>query len=129
MANKLNDVALQNMIEEEKKEMKRRMRLYSGQDKLPDVEGRTVIIVDDGIATGLTALATIRAVKKMNPKRLILAVGVCAEDSAKDLRKEVDDLVCIESPIHFYAVGSWYQNFDQTTDDEVIKALKSTSSR
>lgn len=121
---KLDESALQNMIKEEKKEMERRMQLYSGKNKLPQVEGRTVIIVDDGIATGLTALATVRSVRKMNPKRIILAVGVCAADSAKKLKEEVDEVICVESPTYFHAVGSWYRDFGQTTDKEVIEALK-----
>jgi putative phosphoribosyl transferase len=124
MIHHFSQAEIQEIIKRERKEMSRRVRLYTGGSQLPDIEGRTVIVVDDGIATGLTALATVKAVKKMKPKRLILAAGVCAADSVEHLKKEVDDVICVASPKSFYAVGMWYKHFDQTTDEEVMQALK-----
>ena len=111
---------IDNLIVEEKKELKRRIELYRGGIELPKVENRVVILVDDGIATGQTALAAIYAVRKLKPKNIILAVGVCALDTKKMLQKEVDEMVCLLVQRYFYAVGQWYENFEQTSDAEVI---------
>jgi putative phosphoribosyl transferase len=106
-------------------EMERRMRRFRGEREMPAVEGRTVILVDDGLATGVTASAAIRALRQMAPARLVLAVPVCAPQTAQALRAQVDDLVYVEMPHNFGAVGLWYRNFDQTTDEEVVALLSS----
>lgn len=120
----LSESAIQNMIADEKEELERRIHVYCGDKGLPNLNGKTVILVDDGIATGRTALAAVRAVRAMKPSQIILAAGVCAADSAEKLKPEVDKLICIACPHDFYAVGAWYENFDQTTDDEVIQLLQ-----
>ncbi|HYO51059.1 MAG TPA: phosphoribosyltransferase family protein [Chloroflexia bacterium] len=104
-------------------EMERRLRRFRGEREMPAVEGRTVILVDDGLATGVTASAAIRSLRQMSPARLVLAVPVCAPQTAQALRTQVDDLVYVEMPHNFGAVGLWYRNFDQTTDEEVVDLL------
>ncbi|HET6260721.1 MAG TPA: phosphoribosyltransferase family protein [Chloroflexia bacterium] len=104
-------------------EMERRLRRFRGEREMPAVEGRTVILVDDGLATGVTASAAVRALRQMAPARLVLAVPVCAPQTAQALRAQVDDLVYVEMPHNFGAVGLWYRNFDQTTDEEVVDLL------
>jgi putative phosphoribosyl transferase len=114
---------LQKVIAKETKEMNRRLQLYRGDRPPPSVEQRTVILVDDGLATGVTARAAILSVKQQNPRRLIVAIPVCASETAGRLRDEVDELICDVMPADFRAVGLWYHRFEQTTDDEVIDLL------
>lgn len=104
-------------------ELERRSAIYRGDMNMPNLRGKTVIIVDDGLATGITAMAAIMGVRKQKPKRLILAVPVCSEDAADALRSKVDELVCVDKPAQFRAVGEFYQQFDQTSDEEVIDCL------
>ena len=108
----------------ERAEMERRIRRYRGEDLMPDVQGRVVILVDDGIATGVTARAAIRALRQVGPKRIVLAVPVCARGTVTLLREEVDDFITIATPANFIAVSVWYQDFGQTTDEEVLALLR-----
>lgn len=120
---RLSQEEVQQLIAKEKIEMERRLQLYRQNQSFPDVKNNTVIVVDDGLATGLTALAAVRFLHKLKPKKLILAVGACASDSAEKLQHEVDELICLLIPEHFYAVGEWYHDFSQTTDEEVLSLL------
>lgn len=104
-------------------EMDRRRELYLGDRPPPDVSDRTVIVVDDGLATGVTARAAIQALCLSRPRRIVLAVPVCAPETAQLLRGEVDDFVCLVMPDRFRAVGLWYDDFEQLTDDQVIALL------
>ncbi len=108
---------------QEEEEMLRRIQLYRNGKPLPSLNGRTVILSDDGLATGVTARAAIEAVKKQHPERIIFAIPVCAWDTATRLSQDVDSLICVLTPYDFLSVGSWYQEFDQVTDDEVKKLL------
>jgi putative phosphoribosyl transferase len=108
---------------EEAAEMARRERLFREGRPALDLSGRTVILVDDGLATGVTARAAVRAIRTWQPHRIVLAVPVCAPETAAVLRGEVDDLICVEAPPDFIAVGRWYEDFDQTSDQEVIDLL------
>jgi putative phosphoribosyl transferase len=119
-----DEAALEAVTDKEAVELARRVRRYRGDRPFPAVHGRTVILVDDGIATGRTARAAIRAVRGLNPRRLVLAAPVVAAESAVVLRAEVDDLVCVEAPELFFAVGLWYEQFTQTTDEEVVTLLE-----
>ena len=110
--------------EEELREVERRLRLLRGDRPEPSVEGRTVILVDDGLATGATARAAVLALGERRPGRLILAVPVCPPRTADLLRPEVDELVVLATPEDFYAVGSFYGNFEQVTDEEVVRLLE-----
>lgn len=107
----------------ENEEMERRITLYRGGRPMPEARNKTVILVDDGIATGVTARAAIQAIRRQKPDWLALAAPVCAPDTARLLRTEVDDFICIESPSDFRAISLWYANFRQTSDEEVMSLL------
>jgi predicted phosphoribosyltransferase len=119
----VSEAEIARITEEETAELERRLRRFRGDRPLPDLQGRTVILVDDGLATGVSAAAAIRALQRFHPARLILAVPVCAPETAEALRPELDDVVCVLKPENFMAVGYWYQVFDQTTDEEVVDLL------
>ena len=108
----------------EEREMERRLRRYRGSARMPSFGDRTVILVDDGLATGVTARAAIEAVRREAPRRLVFAAPVCAPDTAEALRAEVDEVLCAETPDDFMAVGVWYENFEQVTDEEVVRLLE-----
>ncbi len=108
----------------EQHEVQRRERLYRGDRPAYDVHGRTVILVDDGIATGATMRAAVAAVRQHQPARIIIAVPAAASSTCDELAAEVDELVCIIRPEDFLAVGFWYENFSQTTDGEVCDLLQ-----
>jgi putative phosphoribosyl transferase len=104
-------------------EIERRRRLYRGMERPVDVKGRTVIVVDDGIATGATVKAALRGVRQSEPRRLILAVPVAPPETIEKLARECDEIVCLSAPEWFKAVGSHYADFTQTTDEEVMTLL------
>lgn len=122
-AAQLDDEAVSELAEPELAEIERRRSLYLGSRRRERLEGRTLIIVDDGIATGATMRAAIAALKRKQPMRLIIAVPVAAPDVMDALRREVDDVVCLATPEPFYAVGEHYRDFHQISDAEVIAAL------
>lgn len=116
--------ALQNRIEQAKTELNRRVQQYRGNRPFPKLNGKTVIIVDDGLATGATARAAIKTLKAMNPAKLVLAVPVGTRPLLSQLRYEVDELVCLEKPESFDAVSAWYERFPQCTDAQVVHWLE-----
>lgn len=120
----VSEEQIEKIIAKETEEMERRLRSYRGERPLPDLEHRTAILVDDGLATGVTVRAAIRAIRKREPRRLVLAVPVSAPDTARAVRLEVDELICLETPAGFMAVGQYYLDFGQTTDREVIELLE-----
>jgi putative phosphoribosyl transferase len=107
----------------EQLELERRERQYRGDRPPPDVTGRTVILVDDGLATGSTMRAAVEALREEGAARVIVAVPIAPPETCDAFRDIVDDIVCARTPEPFYAVGLWYQNFSQTTDDEVRELL------
>jgi predicted phosphoribosyltransferase len=107
----------------ELQELAQRQRLYRGDRPLPDIAGRTVILVDDGLATGATMRAAIAAVRQQQPARIVVAVPTASPDTCEALKAEADDVVCAMTPEPFLAVGHWYEDFTQTTDDEVRELL------
>jgi putative phosphoribosyl transferase len=109
--------------EKEKQELKRRELAYRGSETEPQVRGATVILIDDGIATGATARAAVRALVAQGPARLVLAVPIVAASTYSELRTEVDEIVVLIMPKRFYGVGEWYENFSQTSDAEVTDLL------
>ncbi len=121
---RLTEDDLERVIRSELVEMRRRLDEYRGDDSLPDVEGRTAIVVDDGLATGVSMIAAVRAVRQGEPDRIVVAVPVCARPTIRDVEQEADEVVCALAPEPFRAVGLWYDNFDQTSDAEVIELLE-----
>jgi predicted phosphoribosyltransferase len=109
---------------EEQRELVRRERAYRDDRPAPDVAGRTVILIDDGLATGSTMRAAVAALRKQNPARIIVAVPTAATQTCEELRGEVDDIVCATTPEPFLGVGRWYVDFTQTTDEEVRDLLR-----
>jgi predicted phosphoribosyltransferase len=109
-------------VEQQKTEIERRERVYRGGLPALPVEGRAVILVDDGMATGASMLAAVRALRP-RVRRIIVAVPVAPESTYETLRSEVDQIICMTMPKSFFAVGQFYRNFDQTTDDEVRTLL------
>jgi predicted phosphoribosyltransferase len=107
----------------EQQELARRERLYRGDRPPPEVRGRTVILVDDGLATGATMYAAIQALRQQQPARIVVAVPTASPETCNELRKEVDDVICAITPEPFYGVGLWYEDFSQTTDEEVRDLL------
>ncbi|MFC8915321.1 phosphoribosyltransferase [Streptomyces sp. NPDC057116] len=110
-------------VDAEREEVRRRERLYRGGRPAPELRGRTAVVVDDGLATGVTARAALRAVRAAGPARLLLAVPVCSRQAVTALSGEADEIVYVYQPPFFEAVGQWYDDFDQLTDDEVIRTL------
>ncbi len=104
-------------------EIERRRQLYRGAEPPPDLKGRTVIVIDDGIATGATMKAALRGVRQNEPQQLVLAVPVAPPDTLQALATECDEVVCLSAPEWFHAVGSHYVDFAQTTDEEVVSLL------
>ena len=111
------------VAEEEGRELKRRELAYRGSHSGPEVRGRTVLLIDDGVATGSTLRAAIRALKSQHPARLVVGVPAAAGSTCRELRPEVDEFVALMTPEPFHAVGEWYQNFGQTSDSEVTELL------
>ncbi len=110
-------------------EIERRREKYLGGRKRPDPKGRDVVVIDDGLATGATALAAVRALKKRGAARVILAVPVAPPDAVTRLGREADEVVCLEQPRDFQAIGQWYLDFHQLEDDEVIRLLDAAAAR
>jgi len=119
----LSRQALADTVARERQELARRVAHYRGDRPLPDLAARTVVLVDDGLATGVTARASLQALRLAGPARLVLAVPVCAPDTARALAEEADDVVCVLQPAGFGAVGAWYERFDQTSDEHVLELL------
>lgn len=107
----------------ERKELERREHMYRGNHPAPKISGSTVILIDDGLATGATMRAAVAAVKTKNPAKVIVAVPVAAPDTCSFFGNEVDEVICVATPEPFYGVGAWYEDFSQTTDKEVIELL------
>src|SRR2546428_1780968 len=114
--------AVEATVQKERAELERRARLYRSGPP-PQVRGRTVILVDDGLATGSSMRAAVAALRSLDPARIVVAVPVAARETCETLRQEADEVVCARTPEPFYAVGLWYEDFEQTSDEEVGELL------
>jgi putative phosphoribosyl transferase len=114
---------LESIVSRASEELRRRVVAYRGGRLPMPLRDRFVIVVDDGVATGVTDTAAIRAIRRQRPRRLILAVPVCAPDSVARMRREADEMVCLMAPPQLRGVGQWYRDFSQICDQEVIAAL------
>src|SRR5919107_4310345 len=118
------DDYIEQITARETAEVERRLRYFRGERPEPEVVGRTAILVDDGLATGVTARAAVESLRIRGPRRLVLAAPVCAAQTVNLLMPRVDELVCLESPPDLGAIGFWYRNFEQTSDEEVMELLQ-----
>jgi putative phosphoribosyl transferase len=105
-------------------EIERRRKIYRGKEPALDITGRTAIVIDDGIATGATMKAVLKALARSKPRKLVLAVPVAPQDSLDDLSGDADEIVCLVTPESFFAVGMYYRDFEQTSDEEVLELLR-----
>lgn len=120
----ISEFEIRKVEQQELAEMDRRLKQYRGKTEYRQISGRTALIVDDGIATGVTMEAAIAFIKKLNPGRIIVASPTCATDAITRIRKKVDDVVCISEPELFMAVGEFYKYFPQVTDEEVTEITR-----
>lgn len=120
----LSDRQFEDVVRAETAELNRREGAYRDERPRPDIRGKTVILVDDGLATGSSMVAAIAALRRLNPARIVVAVPVGAPETCASLRRIADDVICAMTPQPFHAVGEHYANFEQTSDDEVRKLLK-----
>jgi predicted phosphoribosyltransferase len=118
------DAIIERTVEREQQELARRERAFRGDRPLPELRGKTVILVDDGLATGATMRAAVAALRALGPARIVVAVPVGAPETCDEFRAEADEVVCALTPSPFDAVGLWYEDFGQTSDAEVQAALQ-----
>ncbi len=111
------------------KEIDRRLQFYRDNRPAPEISGRTVIVIDDGIATGYTFRASMEGLRRRSPAKLVAAAPVAAQDSREMLQTFADEVVCLSTPASFLAVGAWYRNFDQVSNEEVVSILRRNWSR
>jgi putative phosphoribosyl transferase len=119
----VSDADVERITSEEERELERRERLYRGDRPFPDVRGKIVILVDDGLATGASMRAAVAALREDKPARIVVAVPVAAPETCDAFRSIADEIICAETPEPFQAVGMWYEDFSQTTDDDVRDLL------
>lgn len=124
----IDEAEFKAVCDSELAEIERRRQLYLGSRERPDVAGRTAIVVDDGVATGATTRAALRATRLRNPKKLVLAVPVAPTESLAELRQEADEVVCLEEYEPFGAIGLYYSDFRQVSDQEVVNTMRQSPS-
>ncbi|MEW6497146.1 MAG: phosphoribosyltransferase [Cyanobacteriota bacterium] len=120
----LSEETINQVAAKEQQELERRERLYRDDRPAPDLQGRTVILIDDGLATGATMRAAVKALRQQQPAQIVIGVPISSPDTCHEFEDEVDKIVCAMTPRPFYSVGLWYDDFSQTTDEEVRDLLK-----
>lgn len=123
----VSEKEIDRVATQEERELERREREYRNGRPAPEIRGRTVVLIDDGLATGSTMRAAVQAVRRQGASQVVVAVPVAAASTCDDFRGEVDDVVCAVTPEPFYAVGLWYEDFSQTTDEEVRRLLEQSA--
>jgi predicted phosphoribosyltransferase len=124
---RINEPVIAAVATQEQIELERQERVYRGNVPFPGLAGRIVIVVDDGLATGSTMRAAVRALRQMQPARIVVAAPVAAAETCRSLATEADEVVCVSTPEQFHAVSMWYQEFSQTTDEEVRTLLEASA--
>jgi predicted phosphoribosyltransferase len=125
----ISDDVIDDVTAVEQRELERRDRLYRDDRPPPDVRGRTILLVDDGLATGSTMRAAIAALRRLQPAQIVVAVPVGAPQTCAEIARQADDVVCARTPEPFIAVGAWYRDFGQTSDAEVSELLRQAAER
>ena len=125
----LEEVELDGVRRREQAELNRRERAYRGERPMPELAGKTVVLVDDGMATGATMHAAVTATRALNPKSIVVAVPTSARDTVERLVAVADRVVALETPEPYFGVGAWYQDFPQLTDEEVVRCLDEHAAR
>jgi putative phosphoribosyl transferase len=120
----ISDMQIERITAKEKDELDRRERVYRGNRPFPNLENKTVILVDDGVATGASTRAAISALRQLRPARIVLAVPVAPAEACESLQREVDDLICVFMPQFFFSIGQFYEDFSQVSDQEVMNLLQ-----
>ncbi|MEQ9672064.1 phosphoribosyltransferase [Coleofasciculus sp. G2-EDA-02] len=126
---RVSEQVIDQVAAKEQKELERREKAYRGNLPPLELRDRTVLLVDDGLATGASMHAAAVALRQHDPKKIIAAVPVAAPETCQDVQVEVDEIICSETPQPFHAVGLWYDNFDQTTDQEVRDLMERSASQ
>ena len=119
----ISEAAIQGIIEVQLRKIRQREDIYRGERPLPELAGRCVILIDDGLATGATMRAAVALVREKGPAMIVVAVPVGASETVQTLRAEADEVICLAEPTFFRNVGQWYVEFSQTSDDEVRALL------
>ncbi len=119
----ISQEAIEKVIAAERRELKRRERVYRSGQPAPNIKGKTIILIDDGIATGSTIRAALATLRQQQPQKIVLAIPVAPPEACHSLKAEVDELVCLLAPEWFCAIGLWYEDFAQTTDSQVRQLL------
>jgi predicted phosphoribosyltransferase len=125
----LEEAELDGVRRREQSELKRREHAYRGERPMPDLTGKTVVLVDDGMATGATMHAAVTATRALHPKRIVVAVPTSARDTVARLEEVADRVVALATPEPYFGVGAWYEEFRQLTDEEVVRCLEEDAAR
>jgi putative phosphoribosyl transferase len=125
----ISDEVVERVVATETRQLERREYVYRGDDPFPPLAGETVIVVDDGAATGASMCAAVLALRELEPTAIIVALPVASRDAVRSLRRVADDCVCIIAPEPFYGVGRWYGDFTQVSDEEVLTLLAAARRR
>jgi predicted phosphoribosyltransferase len=120
----VTDAYIEDVTRKELAEVERRLKCFRGDRPPPRIEGRSVVLIDDGLATGVTALASLAALRLQRPRRLVFAAPVCSVEGVQVVARQADDVICVATPERFFGVGAWYRDFTQTSDEEVVELLR-----
>ncbi len=124
----ISEDSIEEASQKEKEELQRREKIYRDNRPFPSLENKTAILIDDGLATGASMRAAIKALKRHSPKKVIVAVPTASKDTCNEIKADVDEIICAFTPAVFRGVGEWYDDFSQTTDQEVIDLLEDAHS-